>query len=398
MKLPITVPEGTRFTCQGCARCCQGWTVTVDQATVDRLRAHDWGGDPFVAQPQGEHPYRIRLVDGRCFFLDAQNRCRIHSAISYEAKPAVCRAFPLAVQEVAGRQYARLSYWCPTAAANTGRPLEQQARWLKDAAAIAGRRGSALTIEGTRELSPRQFDRILGTLLRCLTHGGLPMRDRLAAGAALIRRLHAASEPSVDPVAVADRAEAEGIAALAREGASGGHASSARRVLTLYLLQDRRPGRWSMVPRLASMLLFNLGVWHVHSRAIGARVSWRAIRRVAFVPSPPSAGAEELLTRYFCSKLESRRFVAGEASLVTGFNLLLAAYTVVEVLARARAAHGGRNACDEEDIRHAVSAADFLVVEHPGLEQSGRHGRLTEVTLGSPDLAAGLIKLLSRGR
>jgi lysine-N-methylase len=398
MKLPITIPEGTRFTCQGCGRCCKGWAVTVDQATVDRLRTHDWGGDPFEALTTGDHPYRIRLVGGRCFFLDAQNRCRIHTEISYDAKPPVCRAFPLAILEVAGRQYARLSYWCPTATANTGRLLEQQGRWLKDTAAIAGRRTTALTIDGAREISLRQFDRILGALHRCLTHAALPMRDRLAAGAALMRRLHLTSGPIVDAVAVADRAEAEGMAALAREGASGGHASSGRRVLTLYLLQDRRPGPWSVVPHLASILLFNLGVWRFRSRAIGTRASWRAIRRVAFVTSPPSAATEELLTRYFCSKLESRRFVAGDASLVTGFNLLVAAYAVVEVLARARAAHGGRTACDEEDVRQAVSAADLLVVEHPGLEQSGRHGRLTEAALGGPDLAAGLIDLLSRGR
>lgn len=392
MKLPVNVPEGTRFTCQGCGRCCQGWTVPVDQETVDRLRRHDWGGEPFEPLRGGDHPYRITLVSGRCFFLDQENRCRIHSELSYEAKPRVCRAFPLALVEIDGRSHARLSYWCPTVVANSGRPLEQQARWLKDTAVTADRRVEPLTIDGTREISPRQFDRIHGALRRCLVDAGLPMGDRLAAGAALVRRLHAASgQPAVDYGAVVEAAEAEGVTALAREGTLGGRASSGRRVLTLYLLQDRAVGRWSMAPRLASVLLFNAGLWRLGSRAIGARASWRELRRVAFTPS---AVSEELLTRYFCSKLDSRRYVAGNASLVTGYNILLAAYAMVEVLARTRAANSGRAACDDEDVRQAVGAADLLVVEHPGLDQNRQHRRVTETALGSPDLAAGLLALL----
>ena len=112
----------------------------------------------------------------------------------------------------------------------------------------------------------------------------------------------------------------------------------------------------------------------------------------------PSAASDELLTRYFCSKLDSRRYVAGDASLVVGFNVLLAAYAVVEVLARTRAAGSGRAACDEEDVRQAVGAADLLVVEHPGLDSMGLHRRITEAALGSPDLGAGLLSVLSRSR
>ena len=45
----------------------------------------------------GGPSYRIRPVDGRCFFLDAQNRCRIHIGDRLRGQAAVCRAFPLAV-------------------------------------------------------------------------------------------------------------------------------------------------------------------------------------------------------------------------------------------------------------------------------------------------------------
>jgi hypothetical protein len=337
---------------------------------------------------RGEHPYRIRLVNGRCFFLNADNRCRIHNEISYDAKPPVCRAFPLAIQEVGGRQYARLSYWCPTAAANTGRPLEQQARWLKDTAMIAGRRTAPLTLDGTRELSPRQFDSIHSALRRCVAAPEWAARDRLAAAAALLRRL-AAAGPTVELVAAA---EAEGLGALAREGLAAGHAASARRVLTLYLLQDRAPGRWVIIPRLFAVVLFNAGLWRLHSRTVRARAGWRGLRRVAF---QPSATSDQLLTRYLCSKIDSRSYVGGDASLITGFNLLVVAYAMIEVLARMRAADAARPSCNDDDIREAVSAADLLVVEHPGLDQAGVHRRITDATLGSPDLAAGLLGLLT---
>lgn len=393
MKLPISVPEGTNFTCQSCGRCCQGWTVTVDQATVDRLRAHDWGADPFEALRGGEHPYRIRLVNERCFFLDPQNRCRIHTEISYDAKPPVCRAFPLAILEVSGRQYGRLSYWCPTVTANQGRPLDQQRGWLKDTSAIAGRRTVPLTVEGTRELSTRQFDRVHAALRRCLTHTALPVRDRLAAGSAIVRRL--AASGAADPVSIVEAAEAEGLAELVRQGTSGGRMASGRRVLTLYLLQDRGPSRWAILPRLAAVLLFNTGVYRLRSRATGARASWRAIRRVSLGSSP---AGDELMTRYFCGKLDSRRYIAEDASLVTGFNLLVAAYAVIEVLARMSAAEAGRTTCGAEDVQLAVSAADLLVVEHPGLDQTGPHHRITEETLGNADLAAGLLNLLAVSR
>jgi len=391
MKVPINVPEGTRFTCQSCGRCCQGWTVPVDQETVNRLRKHEWGGEPFEPLKGGGYPYRIKLVEGRCFFLDQQNRCRIHNEISHDAKPPACRAFPLSVVDVAGKQYARLSYWCPTVQANTGRPLEQQARWLKDVSGMSDQRSEPLTIDGTRELSARQFERIHHALRQCLIDSGSSLKDQLAAGVAVIQRIHASSLSEKDIEAAVQAVEREGVMALARESTRGGHQSLGRRALTLFLLYDRQNGRWSILPRFVTVILFNLGVWPLRSHTIGARASLRMLRQVRVAPSPT---ATALLTRYFLSKLDGRRYVAGDVSLAKGFNLLAAAYAMVDVLARTRAAAGGRAVCDDEDIREAVGAADLLVMEHPGLDQSGLHRRLTDAALGSPDVGAGLLTAL----
>ena len=391
--MQIILPEGGRFSCQSCGHCCQGWAVPVDQATVDRLRAHNWGGDPFEPAPGTGEPFRIKLVDDRCFFLDRENRCRIHSEISYEAKPPVCRSFPLTVLEVAGKRYARMSYWCPTVTANSGKPLDHQSGWLKETAKHSDERTAPLMINDRTEIGVRDFERVHQVLRRFLRETTLPMGSRLAALSALIRRLDKAAQEgaTLSVGRVVGAAESDGAAALAGEARLGGHPSGGRRVLSLYLLQDRRSGRVAVVARLVAVILFSVGVSRLQTRAVAARASWRQLRRVAFAPS---ATSDELLTRYFCSKLDSRRYVAGEATLVTGANLLVAAYGTINVLARMRAASHGRLSCDDEDVSLAVKAVDLLVVEHPGLYRGGFYKRLTQAALGNTDLCGDLLARL----
>jgi len=367
--------------------------VPVDQATVDRLRAHDWGADPFEAVPTAHEPYRTRLVGGRCFFLDSGNRCRIHTELSYDAKPVACRAFPLAVLDVAGRMHARLSFWCPTVVSNVGRPLEHQARWIKETARHSDSRSvPAIEIIEDCEIHARDLERVHHALRRLLRETSAQIGDRLGAAAALIRRMAMAAEGGSPPVNVAlESAASEAVPVLASEARRGGHGAGGRRALSLYLLQDRAGGRLSLLARLVSVLLYHTGVVGLRSRAVSARATWRQARRVGF---HPSAESDELLTRYFLSKLDSRRYLAGDATLVAGVNLLVAAYGVINVLARIRAASEGRPSCDEEDVRRAVRAADLLVVEHLWQHRGRVHSRLSQLTLGSPGFAGDLLAYL----
>jgi hypothetical protein len=295
------------------------------------------------------------------------------------------------VLDAGGRLHARLSFWCPTVVANTGRPLEQQAAWLRDTAKTAGHRTAPFNVDGTREISLREFENIHLALRRLVAQPGLPLTHRLAAGAGLMRRLHGAAAHD-DIVSLVKSAERVGSEALAREGAEGGHPSSGRRVLTLFLLNDRVNSRWSGVFRFVAVVLFNLGGWPLRFRAVGARASWAMMRRVE---CEPDAAGVELLSRYLCSKLDSRRYVAGDASLLNGFNLLLAAYCMVEVLARARAADAGRAACTYDDLAEAVAATDLLVVEHSGMDRGVLQRKMSDAALAGTDAAAGLLATLS---
>lgn len=366
----------------------------MDDATATRLRAHDWGADPFEKSTVPEYPFRIKLIDDRCFFLDAENRCRIHTELSYDAKPAVCRAFPLTVLEVGGREYGRLSFWCPTVVSNTGKPLEHQVRWVNDTAKHVERRTAPLTIDGAVPLGARAFDRIHAVVRRLIADTSIPVGDRLAAASAIVRRLERA-RPANDAAAddVLRAAAAAEESGLVAEGRAGGRAAAGRRLLSLYLFYDTQGGRVAALRRVVAVVLFNAGLAPLSSRATGARASWRQIRRVPFTLS---AESNELVTRYLVSKIDSRRYVAGDASLVRGFNVVAAAYGIVNVLARMRAASSRRAVCDDEDVRAAVRAADLLVVEHRGNEGSGQQAALRRAVMGGGAVTADLLEFLGR--
>src|SRR4051812_27025482 len=113
------------------------WDVPVTADEAARLRTRAWdarGVDPFVRRLMAGdgRPFRIRRdAGGRCFFLAADNRCRIHSEISYDAKPEACKAFPLSLSDVGSTRHVRLSFWCPTVAADRGALITDQMRWVK---------------------------------------------------------------------------------------------------------------------------------------------------------------------------------------------------------------------------------------------------------------------------
>lgn len=80
-----------RHACISCGACCEGWRIAfVDGAEERRIVAH--GAALGVADPVVGGA--LRMVDGRCAFLDERKRCRIHAAFGGEAKPKVCQQFP----------------------------------------------------------------------------------------------------------------------------------------------------------------------------------------------------------------------------------------------------------------------------------------------------------------
>lgn len=98
--VPTSILEGARFACQGSGGCCHGYAFgPLRDDDVARLEALDLAG----AFPQLEPPYveqhdsgrYLRKVGDQCCFLAADRRCGLHAAFGPEAKPALCRLYPL---------------------------------------------------------------------------------------------------------------------------------------------------------------------------------------------------------------------------------------------------------------------------------------------------------------
>ena len=394
MARAIRTPGDGRFSCRSCGNCCRGWTVTVDADTVGELRKHDWGVDPFVTSRGTDDAYRIKMVDGHCFFLDDNDRCRIHSEISYDAKPAGCKAFPLHFAEVGGATYARLSFFCPTVVENLGKPLNNQMRWMRATLKSAGdvARSEAVCLTAELPITTAQLQSVEDILLNLLSDESRPMADRLASGATLLSNLISTAKGGALPALKSVRANLD-AESLARRGRQGGSAARAGPLLSMYLAQDCSPAKLARLGRFFGIRAFNLGIGRLRSRAVQAKASRRQIRRVAFDLSPRSSA---LITRYLTGKLRSRRYLSGSATVVSGFNLLVTAYAVVHLLARVRAAGSGRQICSDEDVSEGIRAAELLVVEHSALQRRGLFATLTETILSDQHLCASILARLER--
>lgn len=185
------LPEDTRFSCQSCGRCCTKWAVPVSRERVDALRKHDWGGEPFQENRGPGDPFRTRLINGRCFFLNDENHCRIHAELSYDAKPDACKAFPLKFTEINKTPYARLSFYCPTVTDNKGKKIEQQSKWVQQVHRTSGdiARTKPLELCADVPISNKGIDGLERRLLGFIDEEAATIGDRLAACAGLIARL-----------------------------------------------------------------------------------------------------------------------------------------------------------------------------------------------------------------
>jgi hypothetical protein len=276
--------------------------------------------------------------------------------------------------------------------ARKGKRLREQKRWIQSTVKAAGdvTREAPLTLDGELEITARDLEAIEARLGALIGLESLSVADRLAAGAAVLERLTAATarEGKGGLRPTLKQLEQVGPDELAREGREGGAPSRGGPVLSLFLGHDCAPGALARVGRFFGVRLFNLGLARLRSRLMQARASRGAIRRTAFRPEGES---DALLTRYLRHKLESRRIMTGEHSLLSGFNLLVAAYSVISLLARLRAADRGDAAATDEDVTMAVQAADLLVMEHTALYQGGMLADLTEAVLSQERLCASLL-------
>ena len=135
MSLPMQpLPMVERWSCHQCGVCCRGSVVPLSEDDVARLQSQRWeehadfrGTHVMLRQSWLGHEYRLaHRDDGSCVFLDPDGLCRIHKELGFDAKPLVCRMFPLQIVPRDNVAIVTLRRACPSAAADKGTAVADQ--------------------------------------------------------------------------------------------------------------------------------------------------------------------------------------------------------------------------------------------------------------------------------
>ena len=123
----------SRFACAMCGSCCRNaWLVTVDK---DRYRANaalfartgraaEFAAAflPLTGGAPGEYAAIAKRPDGACWFLAADNHCRLHREAGHDHLDGVCRLFPRYPVDTARGTELTLSFSCPEVIRLASRP------------------------------------------------------------------------------------------------------------------------------------------------------------------------------------------------------------------------------------------------------------------------------------
>lgn len=114
------------FACEMCGTCCRNhWQVTLDETSYRRNQVlfGSTGRQSEFAQAfiklqeapgYGEYAYIAKQDDGKCWFLDNNNCCRLHKEAGHHHLDAVCQTYPRYPMSSSRGIELTLSFSCPT--------------------------------------------------------------------------------------------------------------------------------------------------------------------------------------------------------------------------------------------------------------------------------------------
>jgi lysine-N-methylase len=202
MSLPIiTLPMAERWDCQRCGVCCRGSIVPLDEEDLGKLREQKWEEHPdyrgvaVTATLDRGRKQLARRADGSCVFLTDDGLCRIHQEFGLEAKPLVCRMFPLQLVPRDKQAVLTLRRACPSAAADTGREVTEhlpEARAYADEGRLIEQPAAAPPIKPGEPAEWKRSRGLLETLRRVTCDERYPPIRRLVHGLEMCRLVEAA--------------------------------------------------------------------------------------------------------------------------------------------------------------------------------------------------------------
>ena len=207
MELPVIRIAGEeRWDCQSCGVCCRGSVILLSEADLQKIREQKWEEDPdyreqtsLVRDSRAGGKFRLaQRADGCCVFLTEAGRCRIHEKFGAEAKPHVCRVFPLQLIPREKHAVLTLRRACPSAAADEGRTLAEHLpevqRLVKE-----GELQIALLDRETLALSAwKQANRVMAAAARIFGDERFPPVRRVVHGLLFARLLDRARLTKLD--------------------------------------------------------------------------------------------------------------------------------------------------------------------------------------------------------
>lgn len=139
----LHIMDGINFDCSGCGNCCFEWPVPLTESDFQKLSkyADDEKIDPhslFRVLATNREDEKLMVFthslekrdDGRCRFLTADKRCRLHMERDVAAKPSMCQLFPYTFTSTPSGVFASVSFASTGVILNSGRPLSEQSELL----------------------------------------------------------------------------------------------------------------------------------------------------------------------------------------------------------------------------------------------------------------------------
>src|SRR3954454_4000027 len=134
-----TLPIVEQWDCHHCTACCRETTIQLNADDLGRLELQRWDQHPEFRGIQtvrrsfalGGAKVLAHKPDGSCVFLTEAGLCRIHEVFGADAKPFMCRLYPLQVVTTDRETLATVVRSCPSAAADRGRPVEEHLSFVR---------------------------------------------------------------------------------------------------------------------------------------------------------------------------------------------------------------------------------------------------------------------------
>lgn len=433
MRLQV-VDDAVRFSCGSCTACCdQPWRTMIEASKAQALDEHDFSAYPQLAgkgfyhkskaernprhgqpdTPRPESLYPLAKGEGsRCLFLDTDGLCIIHKELGPEAKPNMCRQFPLLSARNWVEDRVSVNFGCPSVQKDKGRMLTEQGGEIAEVVTLSDRPArpeASVFLDLLQKITQAECTALLDRAMELFEAGR--SKNVWEAFAALCSMLAAAREAEgesarghgqAEPVrGTQSRGSPIDTTPVVRSYAEPSSAPMPVRLLfaaTLYpdtVPPDAVDGlgffrRLTLIPKLMSLATLSGGY---ASRLLGRNVSINRVLAHEVEPALPDE-ATDLLLRYFRSRIWQRTLAGTRLPIVAAVHQHIHDLNAILFFARAEAAEQGVPRLTGEIIRQSLTRVEFHLANQARLYDHTMKGWL-KARLCDLDLARESLRLMA---